>query len=224
MPPIFLPTSEPQDWSRFVADPSHWKTGYSAKSLASCWHACSDNFPPEIEALLATSPLFASAEILLAIPEHKVSLPGAGKPSQTDLWVLARTSAALVSIAIEGKVNEPFGERVGEWLGKGSDNKELRLKGLANLLGMKTIPNNLRYQLLHRTASAILEARRFMAAHAIMLVHSFSQSDEWYADFADFVSALGATPSKGRLIEIPGVSGPSLHIGWARGEARFLAS
>ena len=40
-----------------------------------------------------------------------------------------------------------------------------------------------KYQLLHRTASAIIEAERFNANHALMLVHSFSLANEWYGDF-----------------------------------------
>ena len=34
-----------------------------------------------------------------------------------------------------------------------------------------------RYQLVHRTVSALIEARRFAARHAVMLVHLFGERD-----------------------------------------------
>ena len=37
---ILIPTTSPDDWRRLLADPnSHWRTGYSAKTLAYCWEA-----------------------------------------------------------------------------------------------------------------------------------------------------------------------------------------
>ncbi|HEU4564653.1 MAG TPA: hypothetical protein VFS05_08400 [Gemmatimonadaceae bacterium] len=172
--------------------------------------------------------MLAQSELLLAIPEHKVPLPGGGRPSQTDLWLLLRTPNTLASVAVEGKVAERFGPTVGEWLGEGGEegnqNKARRLRGLCEILGIPSAGRDLRYQLLHRTASAIIEARRFLAAHAVMLVHSFSQQDAWYEDFERFAVALGAQPEKGRLVQIPGRAEPTLHIGWVRGHADFLRS
>lgn len=139
------------------------------------------------------------------------------------MWLLLRTPAALASVAIEGKVNEPFGPTVGEWYGQGTPNRDRRLQGLKEILGLRDVPREIRYQLLHRTASTILEARRFIAAHAIMLVHSFSQTDRWFEDFAALVELLGGEPPKGRLIACPGRVSPTLHVGWVRGSAKYLA-
>jgi len=224
MSSILIPASGPDDWARFLADPGHWRSGYSAKCLACCWHAANGDFPPEIRTVLRTSPLLATAEILVAIPEHQVRIPGSGRASQTDLWILARTDAALASIAVEGKVAEPFGETVGDWLSDESANKQTRLKGLAEILGVETIPGDIRYQLVHRTASAVLEARRFLASHAVMLVHSFSQHDQWFEDFRHFVMMLGGSPRKDSLVVIPTSSGPTLHVGWVRGAEQFLSA
>lgn len=224
---ILIPARSADDWKQFLADERHWKTGYSARSLAHCWHA-SAGMPPEISAILQTAPIFGQSEFLLAIPEHQVALPGGGRPSQTDLWLLLRTPAALASIAVEGKVAEPFGPTVGEWLGEDGEgsntNKRRRLDGLCELLGLSGAAPDLRYQLLHRTASAVLEARRFLAAHAVMLVHSFSQEDAWYSDFERFARALGAEPEKGKLAVVSGRTGPTLHLGWVRGDAAHLSA
>jgi hypothetical protein len=66
-----------------------------------------------------------------------VALPGKGYDSQNDLFVLAKSGGELVSIAVEGKVSEPFSnETVDEWLKNGSDNKLARIQGLADILGL----------------------------------------------------------------------------------------
>ena len=218
---ILVPTVSADDWSRFLADPGHWRTGYSARSLAHCWQSAA-GLPGEVKTVLEAEPIFVGSELLLAIPEHKVALPGGGRPSQTDLWLLLRTPAALASVAVEGKVREPFGPTIEEWLREGGPNRRVRLKGLCDLLGLSSASMELRYQLLHRAASAVLEARRFLAAHAIMLVHSFSQDDAWYEDFERFAGALGASPAKGKLSAVPGREGPTLHLGWIRGAEKFL--
>jgi hypothetical protein len=45
---ILMFTSGPEDWQVLLADKTkHWKTGYSAKTLAHCWEAV-EGFPPEI--------------------------------------------------------------------------------------------------------------------------------------------------------------------------------
>jgi hypothetical protein len=59
----------------------------------------------------------------------------------------------------------------------------------------------LRYQLLHRTAAAILEADRFECSQAVMLVHHFADAPEDgsdnFEDFKRFTYAIGA-PISGR--------------------------
>ena len=78
-------------------------------------------FPLEIKSLFRGSPTFDSLEPLLILPEHKVPLPGGSRPSQNDVWVLARTDKDLVSIAVEGKVSESFGPTVADWSVDASD-------------------------------------------------------------------------------------------------------
>jgi hypothetical protein len=221
---ILIPATSADAWQPLLASGHHWRTGYSARSLAHCWHDTT-GLPPEVASAFESTPAFAGAELLLAIPEHKVPLPGVGRASQTDLWLLMRTRDALVSVAVEGKVSESFDKTIGDWLEDATDggaNRRQRLGALCELLGIVEPTADLRYQLFHRAASAILEARRFHAAHAVLLVHSFSQEDAWYDDFARFAEALGAKAVKGRLAQVQGRSGPTLHLGWVRGEAKFL--
>ena len=42
---FFRPTNNPEEWRQLLAKPDkHWKTGYSAKTLAYCWQETGD-FP-----------------------------------------------------------------------------------------------------------------------------------------------------------------------------------
>ncbi len=48
MTPIYKPTKTPECWREFLADPiKHWRTGYSAKSMAFSWEEA-DGVPEEI--------------------------------------------------------------------------------------------------------------------------------------------------------------------------------
>ena len=225
MSTFYKPVETLEDWQDGLADPKkHWRVGYSAMSLATCWHSAT-GFPPEIKSAPDVSAELAGAELLLAIPEHQVHLPGGSRPSQSDLWALARTPKDLLSIAVEGKVSEPFGPTVGEWLVDASPGKLERLAYLQTQLGLEgTVPADIRYQLLHRTASAVIEARRFHAARAVMLVHSFSDVDSWIEDFRRFASLMGAAADSGRIVPASTRSAIPIHLGWVRGDRRFAAA
>ncbi|MGJ0517172.1 MAG: DUF6946 family protein [Methylomicrobium sp.] len=219
---IYIQTSNAEQWAQFLAEPvKHWRQGYSARTLAYSWQEAI-GFPSEVASVL--SPQFPSVELLLALPEHQVPLPGGSRPSQNDIWVLARSKGKLISIAVEGKVSEPFGPTVQEWQAEPSCSGKLeRLAYLLDLLGLSSVPDTTRYQLLHRTASAIIEAQRFNAPHAVMLVHSFSQSSEWFQDYAAFVSLMGGSAMENRMVSVSSRSGISLHLAWVRGNAGYLS-
>jgi hypothetical protein len=217
---IYIPTSSAEQWAQFLAEPvNHWRKGYSARTLAYSWQEA-NGFPIEVGSVLSST--FPAVELLLALPEHQVPLPGGSRPSQNDIWVLARSQGQLVSIAVEGKVSEPFGPTMQEWQAESSPGKAERLAYLLSLLGLSSAPDATRYQLLHRTASAIIEAQRFNAAHAVMLVHSFSPSSEWFQDYAAFVALMGGGATENNMVSVSSRSGVSLHLAWVRGNASYL--
>ena len=220
---IFVPSTGPDSWRSLLAEPeTQWKREYSARTLAHCWED-HDGFPPEVRAVLADHPQLASAEPLLIFPEWKVSLPGGRRPSQNDVWALARSAEGLISVTVEGKVKESFDKTLAEWKVDASPGKGARLAFLAEVLGLATPLNDaVRYQLLHRAASAVIEAERFGAAHAVMLVHSFSQEDLWFDDFALFVSQFGLNAEVGRIASATARNGMPLHLGWVKGDPRYL--
>lgn len=222
MPPIYKPTTGPEDWKQFLAKPDlHWKTGYSAKSMAYSWEEA-DGLPVEISKAIHDV-WGVQPEPLIIIPEYKVPLPGGNTDSQNDAFVLCRIGEQTAVVMIEGKVGEPFGPSVGEWFKDPSPGKVERLKYLCSLLGLSYPPApELRYQLLHRCASAIIEAERYRADLAIMIVHSFSQEHVWFDDFSAFAAELGATSELGRLSRANSVSGRPFYLGWVTGSAVYL--
>ena len=141
MSKILIPTQSAEDWKQFLAKPEkHWKSGYSARTIAYCWQEA-DGLPDEVRSVLTQEPAFEGLETLIAIPEHKVMLQGGSRPSQTDAWVIARTKTSLVSIAVEGKVSGSFGPTMAEWGINPSDGKLKRLHFLRSVLGLKIKPD-----------------------------------------------------------------------------------
>ena len=222
---IYIPSKGPEDWRRHLASPErHWKRGFSARTLAYCWEEA-DGFPAEIASLLESSgdSALTGSELLLALPEYKVPLKGHGKASQNDVFVLAKNqSSNLITIVIEGKVSETFGPTLGQWYEPKTKGKRLRLEGLTKRLGLEQIPDHIRYQLVHRTASSVIEAERFGAGIAVMIVHSFSIEDAGYDDFSEFLALFDAKDAQDQLVYLTDVNGVSLYCGWATGSAKYL--
>ena len=224
MTPVYIPATEAEQWKQFLADPEkQWRTGYSARTIAYSWQEA-DGFPEEIRSVLQKCTVFTDINPLIVLPEHKVSLPGGSRPSQNDVWILARTKEDLVSITVEGKVRETFGPTLSDWLTEGSKGKATRLEFLRRELNLnEAIAGHIRYQLIHRTASSIIEAKRFTAKHAVMLVHSFSQVHEWFDDYAAFVELLGGAATKNELTYLGPRSGVHLYLGWVVGDEKYLS-
>ncbi len=214
---ILIPTQGPDDWRRFLADPvTQWRRGYSAMAAALSWEAAT-GLPPEIAALFPEHP-----ELLLSIPEHKVALPGGGRPSQCDVFALIRLGAATCALAVEAKVNETFGPTLADWQATPSPGKALRLDSICQMLGLSDPAPDLRYQLFHRTAAAVVEARRFKTDRAAMVVQSFSQDHRWHDDFARFAAQFGLDIPPGSMGTVSLPCGLPLTLGWATGGAEFL--
>lgn len=221
---IVAPTETGADWKRLLAEPHHWQLGKSAMSAAACWEAAGDHLPPELTAALTASrdPDLASLELLLAVPEWKTALPGGRRESYTDVLALARNDRGLVVVAVEAKVDEEFGPTLGEKRVAPSDGQRERLDYLDQVLHLDNpLPDAIRYQLLHRTASAILTARLFHARTAVMLVQSFSPVGHGRKDFEAFSRALGASPVSDSVVAVRRHQAPQLFVGWCTGHQRF---
>jgi hypothetical protein len=85
------------------------------------------------------------------------------------------------------------------------------------LLGLKERDvGHIRYQLLHRAASALLEAQRFHATAAVLIVQSFNRraDEESWRDFGRFGELLGLRISEGSLAASSTPTIVPLYIGW----------
>ena len=221
---IMIPSAGGHNWQRFLADPEkHWVPGYSAMTAAASWEAAAGSLPPEIGNCLDASkaPALVHLELLIAVPEWQVELPGGNTNSQTDVMAFCRNSAGLVVMAVEAKSREDFAGFVGEKR-NGSVGQVARLKYLEDLLGVPRFGDDIRYQLLHLTASAILTARQFHAPTAVMLLHAFESPADTRADFNKFAKQLHGMTLTPRLFEIPRQDGLALYLAWCEGDSKFL--
>jgi hypothetical protein len=223
---LFVPTETARDWKRLLAKPDlHWKQGRSAMTLALSWESAGDHLPREVERLFSTSegPQLADLRMVLGIPEYEVRLPGGKRPSQTDLMVIATNPVGLCVIAVEGKVDEPFGPSVAERRGGASSGQEARIDFLLQALKLdRSSADHLRYQLLHRAASSLLTAKLLHAETAVTLVHAFGECKENYQDYEAFCAALGQKAAVGKAVRIANFEKPALYLAWCVGESRFL--
>jgi hypothetical protein len=224
MPRILLLSSGPPHWQALLADPAkHWKSGYSARTLAHSWEAA-DGFPAEVEKPFQTiEPPLANLTPLLAIPEFKVPLPGGVRASQNDIFVLARSSSGPVTIMVEGKVNESFGPTLKEWRSEASVGKEERLTFILRSLGLESEPDaSVRYQLLHRAASAIITGEQYRAVAAVLLVHSFSRERTGWSDYEAFTRLFGVEAEIGSVQRLGNASRIPLFGVWVVGNPIYL--
>ncbi len=203
---LHAPLYRPEDVIPHLGAPHHWKEGRSAKSLIDMWWNA-NALPPSITRILDQAPEWRNAELIDAFVERCTDLED-GRPShsQSALLTLVGLENGLGIIGIEAKVDEGFDVTVKDWLSKVSDGKRTRLAKLCALFGLSAEDVlHLRYQLFHRTASAIYEARRYRARHAAMIVQSWSREAAGFNDFTSFFKALGL-----RELRIGAISDPIL--------------
>jgi hypothetical protein len=223
---IFTPMQSASEWQRLLAKPKlQWKKSHSAMTTAACWDTADGELPAEVAGVLesARDPLLSKLNLLAALPEWEVPLPGGEHPSCTDVLALVRNDQGLVAIAIEAKVDEEFGPTLRAKRAEASPGQADRMDYLHKVLRLASpLPDTLRYQLLHRTASALLTAEGFHAQAAVMLVLSFSPTARWRADYSAFCSALGSKALSDHVCVVPQFDRPKLYLAWCAGDKRFL--
>jgi hypothetical protein len=216
---LYVPSSGPSSWQVLLSQPDvHWKRGASAMELAISWELAAKTgrgLPQEVGDVLDRHEATRGAQLLFGVPEHRVELPGGRRASQTDLWAVARADYGLISIAVEGKAGEPFGPTVAEWFQDASPGKHLRFTSLCDELGITAGSDSaLRYQLFHRTASAILEGRRIGASTAVLLVQNFRRDTNGWNDFAAFAAGFGGEATRGGICEARPLRKIRLLLAW----------
>jgi Domain of unknown function (DUF6946) len=94
--------------------------------------------------------------------------------------------------------------------------KRERLDALCEVLGVAAAPDSaLRYQLLHRSASALMEAKRIGARTAVMLVQNFRPETSSWSDFERFAAHFRSTATRGGICETSCRQPVHLLLTWA---------
>jgi hypothetical protein len=210
------PLGTPHDTRAYLADPiKHWKPDHSALQLAEAWIGAG-GIPDDVRAVLETSDIYAGCEFVEGFFEREVALGTPGRASQTDLMVLVRLAEGYGVVAVEGKAREPFGPKVRTW--NDGPGKQARLDDLCGRLGIDPSRiGHLRYQLFHRAASALIEAERYGAIEALMLVHSFDREAASFDEFQAFAAELGVRGSAiDAITEAVPRGNVALRLGWVR--------
>lgn len=224
MSKIYTPSKGPIDWKELLSDPEgQWKVGRSAYELAHCWEKEPGDFPISFRKVFRKSDysIFHNVKLLFAYPEFKVRLDTARAPSHNDVFALAMSDSRLISIAVEGKAGEDFDRQIMDWLdtkGKPSGRPD-RLEFLCKKLGLKIpIPGYIRYQLLHRTASSLIEAEKYGAKYAIMIVQNFDSELPHFDDYSNFAQLLGLKINMSKKVDsivyVKNINDIELYLAW----------
>jgi hypothetical protein len=220
---LLVPTQSRDDWQRLLGEPvKHWKPGRSAMLCASTWENA-NGLPASISAAFDRSDDsgdHSSLDLVLAVPEYQTPLDGGIAGSQSDVFCVVRGPRGLVCVTVEAKVDETFGPTLSDWkVSTSASGVAKRLGQIESKLGLRdSFPDAVRYQLLHRLAAAVIEAERFYAKAAAMVVQSFLDDDDrnGFADFCVFAKIFGITNvEKNRMYRTVADGTPKL-IGWVQ--------
>jgi hypothetical protein len=156
--------------------------------LARSWFRQGKVAPPEeLLHLLASSPRLADLQLLKGVPELVTDLDKLGEGRNHDLWLLGRTDQEQVTICIEAKADEPFGDQtVAKYYSSASRRREAgestsvpeRINNLLSLVsGPSAKWNNVRYQLLTAICGTAIQAQRDGSSLAVLAVHEFRTTE-----------------------------------------------
>lgn len=215
---IHVPLLQPEDVIPHLGKGAlHWKEGRSARLLAEQWFTA-NSIPDSVASLLDDTEEWRGAALVDAFLERVTDLPwGSGAGTQTDLLATVRLKTdELAVLGIEAKVDETLGPLCSEWLAAGKSNREERLRGLCRFLGVPfSEASPFRYQLFHRIAGALLEAERYGAKTAALLVQSWCPKRTGFKDFCAFSEWAGfGLVAPGRLSPTKRVGSVKLRLGW----------
>jgi hypothetical protein len=206
IPPLTLsrpngtPITNWEMWTRPKKD-YQWEPERSAMELAKAWFRQSCASPPkELLQLLCSSARLKGLRLIRGVPEHVTSLPERGEGRNHDLWLLGRTDQEQITICIEAKADEPFGnETVVEYSLSANKRREsgesTRVpERIAQLLAL--VPargsqwDNIRYQLLTAICGTAIQAQQDGSMLAVFVVHEFhtrkTSPDKILANAKDF--------------------------------------
>ncbi len=224
---------------------SRWKPGHSCFELAHSWHyavryrkSISQEqcvFPAEVSRVfdqskstilhnlvfdLAYSDAQVEDEVNTPVP-FSDDLP-ANTRNDLSVYAINPKRAERVVVAVEGKAHENFGETVSNKISIATrkHNTEWileRLNALKRNLNLDELPGHIRYQFLLRSYAAIELSKKHNISNAVMLVHSFSETNEHFDDYKSFSKLLKLSAIPDRVVGPIEIQGINLHLAWVKG-------
>lgn len=196
------------EWTRPKKE-YQWADGRSAKELAKAWFP--DGYvdvPPELSSLLNSHSRLAGLELIKGMPEFVTNLPERGEGRNHDLWLFGKTRNESVTLCIEAKADEPFGnDTVSEYREKALQRRKRgestrvpeRIAALLDIVGRPSANwEVVRYQLLTAICGTALQAKEDSSNLAVFIVHEFRTSRTTEAnlqrnceDYERFLNAIG---------------------------------
>jgi len=223
MSQLFISTRGVANWRERLAHPDRqWRRKYSALETSVSWESAASDpcgLPQPIADLFSGAG-YTTPVLLLAVAEHQVALDGGDAASQCDVWAIVKTSLGLLSLSVEAKAREPFGDHsLEEWLEAGETqqsraNRAARWSHVRSHLPDAPSFGQIRYQILHRCAAAVIEARRFGFTHAAFVVQAFGTPDKSFLHYKAFCDAIGVAAERDHMSTVQ-FGGLSLGVGWA---------
>jgi hypothetical protein len=214
------PLLEPEQAKPLLKWPDiQWKPQKSAYETAHAWinagKLSGGGIPSSARAVLDQAQEWRDAKVVIGLFEHATALDTQTGPSTTDILVVCDVASGLGAMAVEGKAGEDFDKLVKTYRLQ-SPGKEARLKWACDQFGIQPdVCGDLRWQLFHRTLSAVIEAKHFKSSQALMLVHDFSGVDAHFGDYEAFGTAIGYKGmAPGALTPSREFNGVSLRLGW----------
>ncbi|MFC1844056.1 DUF6946 family protein [Thermodesulfobacteriota bacterium] len=187
--PDGTPITKWEDWTRPKRD-YQWQPGRSAMELAKAWFRDGDNPSPpkELMELLSSHERLTGIELIKGTPELVTSLPEKGEGRNHDLHFLCKTPHERITLCIEAKADEPFGDKkIGEYWASAMKQRQNDVRTgvperIGTLLGMvgengfnPSVSSwaDVRYQLLTAICGTAIQAKLDNSTLGILIVHEF---------------------------------------------------
>jgi hypothetical protein len=201
------PIEKWQDWARPKRE-YQWVSGRSAMELGKVWFRHGNlSMPREMSNLFQNEKRLNGLELSEGKPEHVTKLPEGteSRGRNHDLWLIGNTINDKVTICIEAKADEPFGDNTVAAHGVKAvkDNKSSRVperirKLLALVPGDPDKWQGIRYQLLTALTGTAIQAKIDKSDFAVFVVHEFrtwktspENHDRNALDFETFLNTIG---------------------------------
>lgn len=217
----------------------HWTAGRSAMELAKAWF-CGNKIvvPRELTSLMQTELRLKELRLIKGVPELVTRFPEKGEGRNHDLALTGETPSEKVTICIEAKADESFGNHTVYAYLKSAEGRQAagirtgvpkRIKSLLAMVGQdekissSTAWGSVRYQLLTAICGTVLQAKIDESSLAVLVVHEFRTNlttkkklDKNHIELEKLIFALSSKEVKvehGKLYGPFQINGMDLMIG-----------